>query len=112
MVHWFITAKRTPKMKKCSFQCGKNGNKSFGNFKKMLDKPHKVCYNKYNKTKKEVDTMMKISEMIAMLAEVMADHGDKEVVFVNDETGEIRYAMGMTVMGDEVAIDHISYGEK
>ena len=56
--------------------------------------------------------MMKISEMIAMLAEVMADHGDKEVVFVNDETGEIRYAMGMTVMGDEVAIDHISYGEK
>jgi len=56
--------------------------------------------------------MMKISEMIAMLAEVMADHGDKEVVFVNDATGEIRYAMGMTVMGDEVAIDHISYGEK
>ena len=56
--------------------------------------------------------MMKISEMIALLAEVMADHGDKEVVFVNDETGEIRYAMGMTVMGDEVAIDHISYGEK
>ena len=39
--------------------------------------------------KKEVDTMMKISEMIAMLAEVMADHGDKEVVFVNDETGEV-----------------------
>ena len=56
--------------------------------------------------------MMKISEMIAMLAEVMADHGDKEVVFVNDETGEIRYAMGMTVEGDMVAIDHISYGEK
>lgn len=56
--------------------------------------------------------MMKISEMIAMLAEVMADHGDKEVVFVNDATGEIRYAMGMTVMGNEVAIDHISYGEK
>ncbi len=56
--------------------------------------------------------MMKISEMIAMLAEVMADHGDKEVVFVNDETGEIRYAMGMTVSGDMVAIDHISYGEK
>lgn len=56
--------------------------------------------------------MMKISEMIAMLAEVMADHGDKEVVFVNDATGEIRYAMGMTVMGDEVIVDHISYGEK
>ena len=56
--------------------------------------------------------MMKISEMIAMLAEVMADHGDKEVVFVNDETGEIRYAMGMTVEGDMVAVDHISYGEK
>lgn len=56
--------------------------------------------------------MMKISEMIAMLAEVMADHGDKEVVFVNDATGEIRYAMGMTVEGDMVAIDHISYGEK
>lgn len=56
--------------------------------------------------------MMKISEMIAMLAEVMADHGDKEVVFVNDETGEIRYAMGMTVEGDMVTIDHISYGEK
>jgi hypothetical protein len=31
---------------------------------------------------------------------------------VNDETGEIRYAMGMTVEGDMVAIDHISYGEK
>lgn len=56
--------------------------------------------------------MMKISEMIAMLAQVMADHGDKEVVFVNDETGEIRYAMGATVEGDMVAIDHISYGEK
>lgn len=56
--------------------------------------------------------MMKISEMIAMMAQVMADHGDKEVVFVNDETGEIRYAMGMTVEGDMVAIDHISYGEK
>ena len=56
--------------------------------------------------------MMKISEMIAMLAEVMADHGDKEVVFVNDATGEIRYAMGMTVEGDMVAVDHISYGEK
>jgi hypothetical protein len=62
--------------------------------------------------KKEVDTMMKISEMIAMLAEVMADHGDKEVVFVNDETGEIRYAIGMTVDSQLVAIDHISYGEK
>ena len=37
--------------------------------------------------------MMKISEMIAMLAEVMADHGDKEVVIVNDYTGEVRYAM-------------------
>lgn len=56
--------------------------------------------------------MMKISEMIAMLAEVMADHGDKEVVFVNDETGEIRYAIGMTVDDQLVAIDHISYGEK
>ena len=56
--------------------------------------------------------MMKISEMIAMLAEVMADHGDKEVVFVNDETGEIRYAMGMTIEGDMVIVDHISYGEK
>lgn len=56
--------------------------------------------------------MMKISEMIAMMAQVMADHGDKEVVFVNDETGEIRYAMGMTIEGDMVAIDHISYGEK
>lgn len=58
--------------------------------------------------------MMKISEMIAMLAEVMADHGDKEVVFVNDATGEIRYAMGMTVdvASDMVIVDHISYGEK
>lgn len=56
--------------------------------------------------------MMKISEMIAMLAEVMADHGDKEVVFINDETGEVRYAVGMTVIGDEVAVEHISYGEK
>ena len=71
-----------------------------------------MWYNKYIKWKKEVDTMMKISEMIAMMAQVMADHGDKEVVFVNDETGEIRYAMGMTVEGDMVAIDHISYGEK
>ncbi len=73
-----------------------------------------MWYNKYNKTKKEVDTMMKISEMIAMLAEVMADHGDKEVVFVNDATGEIRYAMGMTVdvASDMVIVDHISYGEK
>lgn len=80
----------------------------------MLDKPHKVCYNKYNKTKKEVDTMMKISEMIAMLAEVMADHGDKEVILVNDMTGEIRYASGMTVdlIEGTVTIDHISYGEK
>ena len=56
--------------------------------------------------------MMKISEMIAMLAEVMADHGDKEVVIVNDYTGEVRYAMGMTVNGDDVIIDHVSYGEK
>lgn len=56
--------------------------------------------------------MMKISEMIAMLAEVMADHGDKEVVFINDATGEVRYAVGMTVIGDEVAVEHISYGEK
>ena len=71
-----------------------------------------MWYNKYNKRTKEIDTMMKISEMIAMMAQVMADHGDKEVVFVNDETGEIRYAMGMTVEGDMVTIDHISYGEK
>ncbi len=71
-----------------------------------------MWYNKYNKETKEIDTMMKISEMIAMLAQVMADHGDKEVVFVNDETGEIRYAMGATVEGEMVAIDHISYGEK
>ena len=71
-----------------------------------------MWYNKYNKETKEIDTMMKISEMIAMMAQVMADHGDKEVVFVNDETGEIRYAMGMTVEGDMVVIDHISYGEK
>lgn len=58
--------------------------------------------------------MMKISEMIAMLAEVMADHGDKEVVLINDATGEIRYASGMTVdlVEGTVAIDHISYGEK
>lgn len=56
--------------------------------------------------------MMKISEMIGMLAQVMADHGDKEVVFVNDETGEIRYTCGMTVEGDMVMIDHMSYGDK
>lgn len=58
--------------------------------------------------------MMKISEMIAMLAEVMADHGDKEVILVNDMTGEIRYASGMTVdlVEGTVTIDHISYGEK
>lgn len=58
--------------------------------------------------------MMKISEMIAMLAEVMADHGDKEVILVNDMTGEIRYASGMTVdlVEGAVTIDHISHGEK
>jgi len=58
--------------------------------------------------------MMKISEMIAMLSEVMADHGDKEVILVNDATGEIRYASGMTVdlVEGTVTIDHISYGEK
>lgn len=58
--------------------------------------------------------MMKISEMIGMLAEVMAVHGDKEVCFVNDETGEIRYACGVTVTEgcDEIMVDHISYGEK
>lgn len=58
--------------------------------------------------------MMKISKMIAMLAEVMADHGDKEVILVNDMTGEIRYASGMTVdlVEGTVTIDHISYGEK
>ena len=56
--------------------------------------------------------MMKISEMIAMMAQVMADHGDKEVVFVNDETGEIRYAIGISVEGEMAQVEHISYGEK
>lgn len=56
---------------------------------------------------------MKISEMIGMLAMIMAEHGDKDVAFVNDATGEIRYIAGVTVTEgcDEILLDHIDYGE-
>lgn len=56
---------------------------------------------------------MLISEMIGMLAQVLADFGDKEVTLVNEETGEVRYAIGISVQPESssIEIEHLSYGE-
>lgn len=57
---------------------------------------------------------MLISEMIGMLAQVLADFGDKEVILVEEGTGEVRYTVGMSIDPgcDEIMIEHVSSGDK
>lgn len=57
---------------------------------------------------------MKITELISLLAEVVGTFGDKEVTFINEETGEVRYVVAVsgTVDGSAIELEHVSYGEK
>ena len=57
---------------------------------------------------------MLISEMIGMLAEVLAECGDKEVILVEEGTGEVRYLVGVGIdLGThEIILEHVSSGEK
>lgn len=57
--------------------------------------------------------MMRISNLIQTLTEVLANYGDKEVALINDTTGEVRFVESITVneFADEVILDHVSYGE-
>ena len=57
---------------------------------------------------------MRITELISLLAEVVGTFGDREVVFINEETGEVRYivAVSGTSDGSTLELEHVSYGEK
>ena len=57
--------------------------------------------------------MMTISSLIQTLTEVLANCGDREVILINDATGEVRYVDSIIVndFSDEVILSHVSYGE-
>jgi len=57
---------------------------------------------------------MLVSEMIGLLAQVLADCGDKEVVLVEEGTGEVRYVIGVSLDPgcDELMLEHVSSGDK
>ena len=57
---------------------------------------------------------MLVSEMIGMLAEVLAECGDKEMILVEEGTGEVRYVIGMSIdLNDgELILEHVSSGDK
>ena len=52
--------------------------------------------------------------MIGMLAQVLAECGDKEVILVEEGTGEVRYVIGVSIdLGDnELMLEHVSSGDK
>lgn len=55
-------------------------------------------------------TMTSLAELLLLTAEV---HGDREVVLVEEGTGEVRFVQGISfdVPGDTVKIEHVGYGE-
>lgn len=57
---------------------------------------------------------MKMRNLAIMLLETAEQYGDREVVLMNEETGEIRYVEGISFdsNGDTIQIEHLSYGEK
>jgi hypothetical protein len=57
---------------------------------------------------------MLVSEMIVMLTQVLADFGDKEMILVEEGTGEVRYLVGASIDPgcDEIMLEHVSSGEK
>ena len=57
---------------------------------------------------------MLVSEMIGMLAQVLAECGDKEMILVEEGTGEVRYVIGVSIdLGsDELMLEHVSSGDK
>ena len=57
---------------------------------------------------------MKMRNLAIMLLQTAEEYGDREVVLMNEETGEIRYVEGISFdsNGDTIQIEHLSYGEK
>ena len=57
---------------------------------------------------------MLVSEMIGMLAEVLAECGDKEMILVEEGTGEVRYVegIGIDLVTGELTVEHVSSGDK
>lgn len=55
-------------------------------------------------------TMTSLAQLLLLTAEV---HGDREVVLVEEGTGEVRFVQGISfdVPGDTVEIEHVGYGE-
>ncbi len=56
---------------------------------------------------------MKASDLITLLAKTIAHHGDRELVFVEEGTGEIRYLVGISfdVPGQTYELEHCGYGD-
>lgn len=54
------------------------------------------------------------TELISLLADVVGKFGDREIVFTNEETGEIRYVVAMSYEphASSYELEHVSYGEK
>ena len=57
---------------------------------------------------------MKMRNLAIMLLETAEQYGDREVVLLEEGTGEIRYVEGISFdsNGDTIQIEHLSYGEK
>ena len=57
---------------------------------------------------------MKMRNLAIMLLQTAEEYGNREVVLMNEETGEIRYVEGISFdsKGDTIQIEHLSYGEK
>lgn len=55
--------------------------------------------------------MMKMSELANLLVNAIAEVGDREIGFVEEGTGEVRYLVGLSISQNDAMLEHISYGE-
>lgn len=56
---------------------------------------------------------MKASELIELLTKTIATYGDREMDFIEEGTGEIRYVVGISfdTKGDTYEVEHLGYGD-
>lgn len=56
---------------------------------------------------------MKASALIETLTATIAIYGDREMDFIEEGTGEIRYVVGISfdTKGDTYEIEHLGYGD-
>jgi hypothetical protein len=55
--------------------------------------------------------MMKMSELANLLVNAIAEVGDREIGFVEEGTGEVRYLVGLSISQSDAMLEHVSYGE-